>query len=147
METIYNIKTIKIGLKIGEPISGKISSPTFIYELAKGIYKDLDADQEHFIIFSLDSKNQVRGYKIITSGGQNSASPDPKIIFRNALLLGACGIILTHNHPSGDAEPSEEDLGFTKKLEQAGKMIDIDILDHLILGNTKYYSFKENRLI
>lgn len=88
----------------------------------------------------LNSKNRITGFKTIFSGGQNSAQVDPKIIFRNALLFGAVSIILIHNHPSGDVEPSEDDLEMTHKLKLAGEFLNIKVLDHIIISQSDFYS-------
>ena len=143
---LYAIKTIKVTLNTSEPI-GKVNSPKTAYEIAKTLFSELDADQEHMIMFSLDSQNQIRGYKVISSGGQTNMTPDNKIIFRNALLLGAAGIILAHNHPSGQAEPSIEDKTFTEKIKKASESLDITFLDHIILGKNGFYSFAERKEI
>ena len=135
---IYTINTIQIKLNIKDKPFEKVSSPEAIYAIAKNIFASLDDDQEHFVMFALDSINQIKGYKIITSGGQNNASPDIKIIFRNALLLGAISIIVAHNHPSGNCKPSIEDKAFTLKLKAAGKLIEIEVLDHIILGDNTF---------
>ena len=140
---LYNIKTIKISLNISDTTPEKIDSPKSAYQLALRLFKELDADQEHMILFSLDSQNQIRGYKVVSLGGQCSADPDFKIIFRNALLLGATSIILAHNHPSGNTEPSMEDVEFTRKIKEAGDLISIKVLDHIIIGANGYYSFVE----
>ncbi len=139
---LYTLKTIKIRLKVSDN-SGALQccSPKETYEIAKNIFSNLDSDQEHMVLFSLDSKNKIRGYKVVASGGQDNAYPDMKIIFRNALLLGAVGIILTHNHPSGDPKPSNEDESFTEKLKEAGDLIGIKVVDHIVIGENKFYSF------
>ena len=144
---LYAIKTIKVSLNLSENSTGKVNSPKTAYEIAKKLFSELDADQEHMIMFSLDSQNQIRGYKVISSGGQTNMSPDNKIIFRNALLLGAVGIILAHNHPSGEATPSSEDRVFTEKIRKASEMLDITFLDHIIMGKESYYSFAERKEI
>jgi len=139
---IYELKTIKIKLKVND-YHGHANSAKQAYEIARVIFNDLDDDQEHMILLALDTSNQIKGYKVIASGGQASADPDMRVIFRNALLLGAFSIILAHNHPSGETIPSEEDRTFTGKVKEAGELIGINVLDHLIIGNNKYYSFNE----
>lgn len=140
---LYKIKTIKISLNVSDASPEKINTPKAAYELALELFKSLDADQEQMILFSLDSQNQIRGYKIVSLGGQCSADPDFKVIFRSALLLGAVSIILAHNHPSGETEPSKEDVEFTRKVKEAGDLISIKVLDHIIIGTNGYYSFEE----
>ena len=130
---IYELKTIQIKLRVKDN-QDNASSPKQAYEIAKAIFNDLDADQEHMILLALDSANQIKGYKVISSGGQNSTDPDFKIIFRNALLLGAVSIILVHNHPSGETRPSVADEIFTRKVKEAGEILSIPVLDHLIIG-------------
>jgi len=143
---IYEIETIKVKLKIREETQQSVNSPAEVARVAREIFTLLDADQEHFILLALDSKNQIKGYKVISSGGQASADPDMKIVFRSALFLGAISIIVAHNHPSGDPEPSEEDRQFTKKLKEAGELLTIRVLDHLIIGdNDRWYSFSNER--
>ena len=130
---IYELKTIQIKLRVKDN-QDNASSPKQAYEIAKAIFNDLDADQEHMILLALDSINQIKGYKVIASGGQCSTDPDFKIIFRNALLLGAVSIILVHNHPSGETRPSVADEIFTRKVKEAGEILSIPVLDHLIIG-------------
>lgn len=144
---IYKVKTIQISYKLKEQDPEKISTEQEAFILAKRIYQDLDVDQEHFSILALNTRNETTGYKIISSGGQASALIDPKVVFRNALLLGAVSIILVHNHPSGGTTPSEEDIDLTHKLKKCGDFLQIRVLDHIIIANDKYYSFAENNLI
>ena len=147
METIYETKTIKVGLRISENVEKvTVRDPESVVGYIKGIYADLDADQEHFTILCLNKANVVTGFKVVFSGGQDEAVVDPKIVFRNALLMGATAIIVVHNHPSGRTEPSAEDRAITKKLDECGKMLGVRILDHIILGNGSF-SFREGGLL
>ncbi|AMM40756.1 DNA repair protein RadC [Candidatus Desulfofervidus auxilii] len=140
-KTIYKCKFKTITLKIREKTPKyKVNSPEATFEFARKIYEQLDDDQEHCTVLFLNSKNQITGFKTIFSGGQNSAQVDPKIIFRNALLFGAVSIILIHNHPSGDVEPSEDDLEMTHKLKLAGEFLNIKVLDHIIISQSDFYS-------
>ena len=140
-KTICKCKFKTITLKIREKTPKyKVNSPEATFEFAKKIYEQLDDDQEHCTVLFLNSKNQITGFKTIFSGGQNSAQVDPKIIFRNALLFGAVSIILIHNHPSGDVEPSEDDLEMTHKLKLAGEFLNIKVLDHIIISQSDFYS-------
>jgi DNA repair protein RadC len=76
----------------------------------------------------------VRGYKVVATGGQAATTVDAKTLFRDALLLGAAAVVLAHNHPSGDPTPSRDDLRLTRQLTEAGKLLDIRVHDHLVLG-------------
>ena|SRR3990167_10296513 len=141
---IYKIKTIKIEYKIKESEKTKnelVNNVLNAAKLLREIYKDLDVDQEHFALLALNNQNRITGYKIIASGGQCSARIDPKIVFRNALLLGATGIIIAHNHPSGNATPSQSDIDLTKDLKECARLLNLPILDHIIFTETEEYSF------
>ena len=94
----------------------------------------LDADQEHFILLALDTQLAITGYKIVSSGGLANTVVDPRSSFRSALLLGAASILVAHNHPSGVATPSPEDRALTQQLVAGGKLLDLQVRDHLILG-------------
>jgi DNA repair protein RadC len=93
----------------------------------------------------LNVRREVDGFKIISSGPQSGPLGDPKIIFRNALMLGAVKIILAHNHPSGSLKPSTADIGFTEKVIEAGKAIDIPLVDHIIFTPKGYTSMRADR--
>lgn len=99
--------------------------------------------QEHFVVIFLDSKNQVIHYQTIFIGSLNASIVHPREIFREAVKRSAASIICAHNHPSGDPTPSKEDIQVTKRLVDAGKMMGIELLDHIIIGNRKYTSLKE----
>lgn len=99
--------------------------------------------QEVFILLLLNTKRKLIAVHEIARGGIDSCHLDPRVIFRAALLVNAPGIILAHNHPSGDPSPSQEDLDLTTRLVAAGKLLEIEILDHLIVGDGRYCSFKE----
>ena len=91
-------------------------------------------DREHFVTLMLDVKNQVIGIHTVSIGNLNSAIVSPREVFKAAILANAASIILGHNHPSGDTTPSPEDIQVTGTLHQAGKLLHIDVLDHVIIG-------------
>lgn len=99
--------------------------------------------QEHFDCLFLDTKNQVIHRQTIFIGSLNASIVHPREIFKEALRRSAFSIICLHNHPSGDPNPSEEDINVTERLVECGKMIGIEVLDHIIIGNKKYFSMKE----
>ena len=102
---------------------------------------------EQFYILLLNRANNVIGISEISSGGFSATVVDPKLIFGIALKSAAAGIILAHNHPSSNLQPSNQDLIVTKKLVEAGKLLDLQILDHLILSKYNYFSFGDEGLI
>lgn len=123
----------------------KISSSTDIYELLKSEF--LDLPHEAFWIVLLNRANRVIKKQQISYGGVAGTVADPKIIFKIAVEELASGIILAHNHPSGNLTASQADLELTKKLKESGKMLDIQVLDHLIFAGTKYLSFVDKGLL
>ena len=103
-----------------------------------------DLRQEHFLVMYLNQSNHALKVECISNGGTTHVIADPKIIFKNALNLGATCIVLGHNHPSGNPRPSEDDRLLTKKLVAGGKLLDIKVTDHIIIGNERYYSFRDH---
>ena len=112
-------------------------------------YASLFKDQvrERFIVFWLDSVNRILGFEIVTEGLLNSSLAHPREVFRGAIVATAASVIVTHNHPSDNPEPSREDLDITKQLVEAGKIIGIPVHDHIIFAGANYTSFAERRLI
>ncbi|WP_261798205.1 JAB domain-containing protein [Brevibacillus massiliensis] len=104
-------------------------------------------DRENFIGMYLNTKNEVVGISTIHTGTLNASLVNPREVFTDAVLHKAASIILCHNHPSGNPSPSSEDITVTKNLQKAGKMLDIDVLDHIILGYDRFLSLKEQGLI
>lgn len=100
-------------------------------------------DKEHFMILHLDSKNRIIKDEVISIGTLNASIIHPREIFKSAIKESANSIILVHNHPSGDSEPSAEDEQVTEKLFEAGELLSIKVLDHVIIGKDNYHSFKE----
>lgn len=119
----------------------KINSPEDVY---RRIYPRMrEQKKEMFIELCLDTKNQVIKEETISIGSLNSNVVHPREVFRTALTESAAHIIVTHNHPSGDPTPSREDIEITKKLTETGKIIGIDVLDHVIIGDGRHFSMKE----
>jgi DNA repair protein RadC len=106
-----------------------------------------DLYQEEFYALFLNQRNQVIQLKQLSIGGMNSTLVDVRILFRMALELKATSIIVAHNHPSGNLNPSEADKALTKKIVESGKIMDINLLDHLILADDKFYSFADAGLL
>lgn len=103
--------------------------------------------QEHFVALFLNTKNQVIHRKTIFIGSLNSSIVHPREVFREAVRRSAASIICIHNHPSGDPTPSKEDIYVTKRLVESGKMMGIEVLDHIIIGNRRFVSLKEKGYI
>jgi len=106
--------------------------------LALGLSEDAD---EHFYIICTDTKGNVAGVHEVSHGDLSSAPVHPREVFKRAILNNASGIILSHNHPSGDPTPSDCDRVLTDRLVECGKLLGIRVLDHIIIGGTEYHSF------
>lgn len=120
---------------------------TTCYRSAQQVYElflDLNKEtKEHFMALHLDGKNRISCYELISIGSLNQTIVHPREVFKSALLSSAAALILIHNHPSGDVTPSREDLEITRRLKEAGELLGIRVLDHIIIGESKFYSFAD----
>ncbi|OZV10848.1 DNA repair protein RadC [Tissierella sp. P1] len=124
----------------------KITSPINIVELMKDFIED--SDREKFIVIYLNTKNEPIAIHTVSIGSLNASIVHPREVMKGAILSNSSGMILVHNHPSGDTRPSNEDKSITDRLKNAGELLGIKVLDHIIIGyDGAYYSFKENELI
>lgn len=107
-----------------------------------------ESDREHFVVVCLDTKHQSISIEIISVGSLNFCTVHPREIFKGAILSNAAAILLAHNHPSQNLTPSQEDILITKRLAEAGEILGIEVLDHLIINSqNEYCSLKEQHLI
>ncbi|HEY9245304.1 MAG TPA: DNA repair protein RadC [Candidatus Methanoperedens sp.] len=120
----------------------KINSMDDVVQIVKPMIAD--PNKEFFLALYLNTKNGVLKREIISIGSLNANIVHPREIFKTACMISASSIIVAHNHPSGDPSPSREDIEITKKLHEAGKMMGIELLDHVIIGYDRYYGFKES---
>ncbi|EIW17064.1 MULTISPECIES: JAB domain-containing protein [Pelosinus] len=118
----------------------KITKAEDAYEIMKPMMENLPV--EHFQIIMLDAKCQVIGTSLVTIGTINENIVTPIEIFQRAILANSKAIILVHNHPSGDPKPSREDIALTKQIVEGGKILQIAVLDHIIIGDDKFISLK-----
>jgi DNA repair protein RadC len=107
----------------------------------------IDQDKEHFWVMGLNQRNTIKYIELVSLGTLTSSLVHPRETFRMAILKGVAGIIAIHNHPSGDPSPSEDDLTLTVRLKEAGKIIGINLLDHIIIAGPKQRSFKNEGLL
>lgn len=103
--------------------------------------------KEVFAIVLLNTAHQIINIEIVTEGTVDRTIIDPREAFRNAIIQDATSIILSHNHPGGSMKPSEEDVDVTRRLQKAGEILKINVLDHIIVSGRKYYSFVENGIL
>lgn len=123
------------------PLRKGLGSPAAVYELLRPQFAH--QSQEHFVVLFVDTKNRLLAQKVITKGILNGTLIHPREIFQQALAHGAYAFLAAHNHPSGDPQPSPEDLETTRQLIRCGKLMQIELLDHLIVGRQGFCSLRE----
>lgn len=104
-------------------------------------------DREHFVALFLNARSSVIAIDLISVGTVSASLVHPREVFKGAILFNACAVIVAHNHPSGDTSPSPEDREATRRLQKAGELLGIALLDHIIVGPNSHFSFKEGGLI
>ena len=126
--------------------SVKVSSPDVIFDLMHliGLH---ESPEEKFIVLCLDTKNNISDFFVVSHGSVNASIVHPRDVFKRALLSNSTSILLIHNHPTGNTKPSKNDKKRTQRLVDGGEILGINVLDHLIIGDYNYYSFKENNLL
>ena len=141
---IVSIKMVKEkNLEYGDT---QISSPKDCANIFKKFIGDYD--REALVVLTLDTKNKINSITVASLGSVNSSIVHPREIFKTAILSNAASIIISHNHPSGDPTPSKEDISITTRLKECGRILGIELLDHVIIGEyDKYLSFKEKGLL
>ena len=140
MEIVNRVRTLKSQNK-----EIKISSPRDVSALL--INEMANLNQEVFKLILLNTKNIIISTKDIFKGTLNSSVVHPREVFKEAVQRGSANIIVCHNHPSGDPNPSKEDINITIRLKECGRIMGIELLDHIIIGNNKYVSLKEKGII
>jgi DNA repair protein RadC len=127
----------------------KVGSP----EEVANVFQDLlnledaiDRDKEHFYVMHLDIRSRVKMVKVVSIGTLTSSLVHPRETYRRAIVEGAVSIIIAHNHPSGEADPSDEDTKVTKSMFEAGQILGITMLDHIIFTKGGYFSFRDNKM-
>lgn len=151
---IGKVKAIQIQciLELSRRLSKKKAEETLHfhepYTIAAYYMEDFrHSDQEQMILMMLNTKNHLLGDQVISKGTANASVISPREIFLQALHYHAVSIVLIHNHPSGDPTPSRDDLVFTKRVREAGSLLGIELLDHIIIGDRKYMSFRESEIL
>ncbi len=144
--------TIVAALELGRRRRGetalerkKITSSQSVYEVLQPILGDLE--HEEFWILYLNNSNKILQKIQLSKGGITGTLVDARLVYKNALMLGATAIILAHNHPSGVLKPSQQDKNLTQKLKKAGESLDIKVIDHLIVTQQGYFSFADQSIL
>ena len=130
-------RTIKSGIKVSSPET----AVEFIHE------EVADYDKEAVVVLNLNTKGMPINASITSLGTLNCSLTHPREIFKTAILSNAASIILMHNHPCGDCTPSQEDIDMTERMYMCGKILGIDVLDHIVLDQDRFFSFRDNGLV
>jgi DNA repair protein RadC len=148
VKAIELIASIELGKRIylkDKTKKNNLTSPQQIYEYTKYLFNS--KNQEYFYALYFNSKQQLLNTKLLFIGTINQSITHPREVFKEAYLLSASSIVCIHNHPSNDTTPSKADITFTKALFEVGKIQNIPIIDHIIVGDDNYYSFYEHKNI
>jgi len=137
---VFKLKMVKEG-----EIQYNCSSPNDVVSMAKKYIGE--EDRENMIVVLLSTKNDIIGVHTVSIGTINATIVHPREIFKSAILSNAVSIIIIHNHPSGNPSPSMEDMEITKKIKEAGEVMSIPLIDHVIISFNNHFSFKEEGLI
>ncbi len=141
------LAALELGRRIGQvrnPGRPVISSPADVDRLLRGRIANLD--RENFVVVLLNTKNEVTDTPLVSVGTLSASLVHPREVFKPAIRASAASVILAHNHPSGEVEPSREDREVTKRLKESAKILGIEVLDHVIVGDG-YYSMKEHGML
>lgn len=144
-KAISIIAAIELGKRVNKPLTGsiKITNSRIAYDYLKDSLQN--ENQENLVCIYLNNNSEIINTKTITVGSINNTVFNPRDILKWALKYSAVAIIIAHNHPSGNIAPSKEDVIVTRNIVQAAKLVDVLIVDHIIIGKNKYYSFLENK--
>lgn len=137
----YRVMLVKESLVHPSPI--KIMDSQNAYRLLVPLFDGLD--REHFMVVALDAKHSVIGINTVSIGSVTMSIVHPREVFKPLILLNASAVILAHNHPSGDPTPSPEDRALTRRLKEGGELLGITVLDHVVLGEDRCYSFADHQ--
>ena len=142
--TKYDVRLVKESSSMYEYDKKAINNPQVVVKLLNEIFDLENRCEEHLVMLALDTKLKVIGAFDIHAGTSKAANVSAKSVFTRAMLCNANSIIVAHNHPSGSIDPSKDDVDITRTLEKAGKILDIRLLDHIIIGDGDCYSFRQN---
>jgi DNA repair protein RadC len=143
-----NVAEIKLSYSTNVKASERVSvvSSREAYDVLKENWPTIEFI-ETFKVILLNRSNRALGIFEVSTGGSTGTVADPKLIFAAAIKANACGIILAHNHPSGNLNPSQADIDLTKRMKEGGKLLEVAVLDHVILTKEAYFSFADEGLI
>jgi len=144
IKAVYETFTVKDEVSDYLKTGTRFTAPSQVYETFSFLMKET---KEMFVTLHLDGKNRIMAMDLVSIGSLNQSIVHPREVFKTACLSNAAALILIHQHPSGDATPSSEDIAITRRLKEAGEIMGIKVLDHIIVGAGEYISFVERGLL
>jgi DNA repair protein RadC len=144
IKAVYETLTVKEEITNYLKTGTRYTAPRQVYETFSFLMQET---KEHFMTLHLDGKNRIICMDLVSIGSLNQSIVHPREVFKTALLSNAAAVILVHQHPSGDPAPSSEDISITRRLKEAGEIMGIKVLDHIIVGDGEYLSFVERGLL
>jgi len=148
MGTEYRLPVYRVELVREKSLKSQVRTISAPVEVAS-VFEKLHAntDRESLVVLCLDTKHGVRAINTVSIGDLSSAIVSPREVFKPAILANSANIILIHNHPSGDPSPSREDIQITRRIAECGRLLDIELLDHVVVADSGYVSLKERGLL
>jgi DNA repair protein RadC len=131
----FRLRTVTVQSMAEASPTFRVTAPEHIIPLVAAIYADLDQNKEHMVAFALNTRGKVTGWHHVGTGTLNSMMATGREVYGAMLRLDAAAVILVHNHPSNEADPSDEDVELTKSLLAAGLLLGVMLMDHLVIGN------------
>jgi DNA repair protein RadC len=145
---IFNVRYVREkGVRYTVNENSFMNSPDSVVNMLNEVYSLSESAEEYFYLLCLDTKNRIVSLSEVSHGTLNSSTVHPREVFKRAILANACSVIFAHNHPSGNPAPSQSDIDITIRLAECGELLGIKVLDHIIVGESSYYSFKEQCMI
>ena len=148
MATAYMVPRYRVALvqETGPEVAPQLSvhNPDAVYWILRPYFDGLD--REHFVSLLLDTRQRLIGLNVVSIGHLSATLVHPREVYKAAVVANAAAIIVAHNHPSGDPEPSQDDVAITRRLAEAGRILGIELLDHVVVGEDRYVSLRERGL-
>ena len=145
MDTLYSkVRLSMVKEQAVGYIVEQLTSPTVVYQHLEACFELSNQPEEVFVAIATDTKNNPVAAFEVSRGTVNQALVHPREVFKRAMLANAAGVIIAHNHPSGNTISSREDDALTKRMVEAGELLGIKVIDHLIIGDGSYFSYKQD---
>jgi len=144
IKAVYETLTVKEGIANYLRLGTRFTAPSQVFETFSFLMRET---KEMFLTLHLDGKNRIVCLDLVSIGSLNQSIVHPREVFKTACLSNAASLLLIHQHPTGDPSPSQEDIAITRRLREAGEIMGIKVLDHIIVGDGTYLSFVERGLL